>query len=264
MTSEQQKSTEWSDQWKMFQDDHHFLFLDWIKPFTLESFEGKRVLECGCGGGHHTQIMASKAKHVTAVDLNTVQIAKERCADFANISFVEADLSAMNLEDQFDIVVCIGVIHHTDDPDQVFNRLYEHLVPGGKLIIWTYSAEGNSLVQYAVEPIRKLFLSKISRQALLWISRFVTMLLYPFVYTIYTVPFFKWLPYWKYFGNFRKLTFERNVLNVFDKLNAPQTKFITLSKCKQWMSEEKFVPESITINSYVDVSWTLTGTKKEN
>ncbi|MDC1213965.1 class I SAM-dependent methyltransferase [Rhodospirillales bacterium] len=264
MSSEQQKSTEWSDQWEMFQDDHHFLFLDWIKPLSLDVFKGKRVLECGCGGGHHTRIMASKATHVTAVDLNTVQIAKERCADLTNISFVEADLATMDLKDQFDIVVCIGVIHHTDDPDRVFDRLYEHLVPGGKLIIWAYSAEGNFLVQYIVEPVRKIFLSKVSRRFLSWISRLVTMLLYPLVYTIYTFPFFQRLPYWKYFGNFRKLSFERNVLNVFDKLNAPQTKFTTFSKCKQWMSEKLFLPESITINSYVDVSWTLTGTKKED
>ncbi len=258
----QGKSSEWSEQWSMFQDDERFLFNDWILPATLEDFKGKDVLECGCGGGQHTSFVAPFAKSVTAVDLNTVDIAKERNRNNKNVTFVEADLATMDLGRTFDIVYCIGVIHHTDDPTKTFDNLYRHCKPGGLMIIWTYSAEGNFLVSTVVEPVRKVFLSGLSRSSLLSISKLITALLYPFVYTFYQLPFLSFLPYFEYFDNFRKLSFERNVLNVFDKLNAPQTYFTTYETCKRWFSPSRFEEGSISIKSYKGVSWSLNGIKK--
>ncbi|MBI5395381.1 MAG: class I SAM-dependent methyltransferase [Verrucomicrobia bacterium] len=258
----QQKHSEWHEQWSMFADDERFLFNDWIAPATLEDFRGKAVLECGCGGGQHTSYVAPLAARVVAVDLNTADIARERNAQFKNVEFVQADIAGMELGGQFDVVYCIGVIHHTDDPDRTFASIYKHCKPGGKVIIWTYSAEGNALVRFLVEPVRKLFLARLSRRTLAGISRVITALLYPVVHTIYRLPFLSFLPYYKYFQNFRRLYFERNMLNVFDKLNAPQTRFTTLRKCHEWFSPERFEPASISIRPYAGVSYSLVGVKR--
>lgn len=254
-------SREWHEQWSMFRDHERFLFDEWIRPATIEDFRGKDVLECGCGGGHHTAIMGQVARELVAVDLNCADLARERCRHMGNVSFVNADLMTMDLGRQFDVVVCIGVIHHTDDPDATFRNLFRHCKPGGKVIIWTYSAEGNALVRYVVEPVRKLFLRNLSRRALATLSRVITAALYPVVYTVYRLPV-RFLPYYEYFANFRRLSFERNVLNVFDKLNAPQTRFTTRAKAETWMSAERFEPTSISIQPYVGVSWSLVGTKR--
>src|SRR5690349_10603962 len=101
--SARQKS-EWHQQWSMFRDDERFLFKDWIAPVTMDEFRGKDVLECGCGGGQHTAFVAPLARSITAVDLNTIDIARQRNAAFPNVHFVEADLGTMNLGRQFDIV----------------------------------------------------------------------------------------------------------------------------------------------------------------
>jgi 2-polyprenyl-3-methyl-5-hydroxy-6-metoxy-1,4-benzoquinol methylase len=255
------KPSEWHEQWSLFQDDERFLFEEWIAPLTPEVFRGKTVLECGCGGGQHTSFMAPLAASVTAVDLNTVDIARERVREFANVSFVEADLGTMDLKEQFDVVICIGVIHHTDDPDRTFETLYRHCKPGGRIIIWTYSAEGNALVRFGVEPFRRLFLRKLPRAWLVALSRLITALLYPIVYTIYRIPFLSFLPYFEYFTNFRRLGFERNLLNVFDKLNAPQTRFTTRAKCLEWFTEARFRPETISIRPYAGVSYNLSGVR---
>jgi len=53
-----------------------------------------------------------------------------------------------------------------------------------------------------------------------------------------------------------------NVLNVFDKLNAPQTVFTTAAKCRQWMSDDRFEPGSISIRPYKGVSYSLSGVKQ--
>jgi len=262
MNGPQEKSSEWSEQWQIFKDNERFLFFDWIQPASIDDFRSKDVLECGCGGGHHTAIIAETAKNVTAVDLNTAELARQRCSNFDNVGFIEADLNTMDLGREFDVVICIGVIHHTDSPDQVFRNLYKHLRPGGKLIIWTYSAEGNALVRFAVEPIRKLFLRHLSRPALVTVSKILTTLVYLPVYSVYCISWMKWLPYYDYFKNFRRLSFDRNVLNVFDKLNAPQTRFTTRETCENWMSGSRFEEGSISIKSYLNVSWTLVGSKK--
>ncbi len=255
----QLKQKEWYEQWEMLKDNELFLFQDWIAPNRLEDFRGKEILECGCGGGQHTAMMAAYAKQVTAVDLNTTEIAKKANAQHRNVEFLEADIASMDLGRQFDIVISIGVVHHTDDPDKTVQNLVRHVKPGGKLIIWVYAREGNFLMRTAVEPVRKIFLKKISRKSLLGISNIVTTALYPVVHTVYRLPC-AFLPYYEYFENFRKMSFERNALNVFDKLNAPQTEFISRQRIQNWFQGDAF--ENVHISHYKKVSWRGSGVKK--
>ena len=260
----QVKQDEWKEQWTLFQDDERFLFDEWIAPRTLEDFRGRRILECGCGGGQHTSFVAAVADHVTAVDLNAIEVAKARNARFANIRYLESDIGTLNLGEQFDVVYCIGVIHHTDDPDKSFEAIYRHARPGGLVVIWTYSAEGNALVRYLVEPARALLLTHLPRPLLVRLSEVITALLYPIVYTVYVPRWTRFLPYHEYFANFRRLSFRRNVLNVFDKLNAPQTHFTTLDTCRRWFNPERFEANTISIRKYAGVSYSLSGVKRRD
>jgi 2-polyprenyl-3-methyl-5-hydroxy-6-metoxy-1,4-benzoquinol methylase len=248
----------------MFECSERFLFEKWIAPATYEDFRDKDVLECGCGGGQHTAFVAPYARSVTAVDLNTTDIARKRNQELSNVTFIGADISTMDLGQQYDLVFCLGVIHHTDDPDATFRNIFRHCKPNGRIIIWTYSAEGNAMVRFGVEPLRKLFLRGLTRQTLLVIAKIVTLALYPIIYTIYQIPALRFLPYFDYFVNFRRMSFERNLLNVFDKLNAPQTHFTTRQKCSEWFNPINFVPESISIVHYLGVSYTLSGIKRTN
>lgn len=248
----QEKQKEWLEQWSMLEDNELFLFRDWIRPYDLETFRGKEVLECGCGGGQHTRFMAPYAARVTAVDLNTSDLARERNKEFANVEFVEGDIATMNLGKKFDVVISIGVVHHTDDPDKTMANLAAHLKPGGLLIVWVYSKEGNFLVENVVEPVRKIFLRNLSRATLLLISRLVTAAMYPPIYSLYLLPL-RFLPYYEYFQNFRKLSFYRNVLNVFDKLNAPQVDMISRPRAEKWIKGM----DSPKIYRYRGVSYTV-------
>jgi SAM-dependent methyltransferase len=259
---QQAKTAEWAEQWTLFRDDERFLFDEWILPRTIEDFRGKTVLECGCGGGQHTEFVSDVAKHVTAVDLNTAELTKARLAARGNVRIVEADIAALDLKESFDVVFSIGVIHHTDDPDRTFAAMLRHCRPGGLVIVWTYSAEGNALVRYIVEPLRRLVLARMPRTILVRLSELITALLYPVVYTVYIPRWTSFLPYHEYFRNFRRLGFRRNVLNVFDKLNAPQTHFTTLETCHGWFNPEDFEPGSIAVRRYAGVSYSLSGVRR--
>jgi SAM-dependent methyltransferase len=258
----QAASAEWREQWTLFADGERFLFDEWIAPATLEDFRGKHVLEAGCGGGQHTALLASVAASVTAVDLATTEIARARNQGAVNVSFVEDDAGTMDLGRVFEAVVCVGVIHHTDDPDRTFENLYRHTAPGGLLVVWTYSAEGNALVRRVVEPARRLFLRRLPRRAVALLARALTAFLYPIVHGPYRLRGLRFLPYYDYFANFRRLSFDRNVLNVFDKLNAPQTHFTSEATCRRWMAEPRFERGSVSVRAYAGVSWSLVGRKR--
>lgn len=255
----QQHQLEWVKQWNMFQDNELSLFEDWIKPFTLLDLQGKEVLEAGCGGGQHTSFMAFYAKKIVAVDLNTIAIAKQRNKNHQNIEFVEADIAKMDLQRKFDVVISIGVIHHTDDPDQTVLNLMRHVRVGGQLILWVYSREGNFLVKFGVEPLRRLFLQWLPRSWVYRISQLITVLISIPIFSLYQLPL-PFLPFYQYFCNFRKLSFSRNVLNVFDKLNAPQVQFITKKRAESWFSHDSF--EQVNITSYCGVSWRVSARRK--
>jgi SAM-dependent methyltransferase len=260
-TSEGRRPEEWHYQWSAFRDEEDALLRAWLSPLTFDSFRGRDVLECGCGGGHHTAMLAPYAKTITAVDLNTVDIARDRCSGFDNLFFQPADLMTLDLGRQFEIVMCIGVIHHTDDPDVVFERLYRHCKPGGTVVVWTYSAEGNALVRYGVEPLRRGLLAGLSRPLVQRLAALITVFMYPIVHTVYRLPFLQWLPYYDYFRSFRTLSFRRNMLNIFDKLNAPQTRFTTYAKCREWFNAQRFDAASISIRHHDGVSYSLSGIK---
>ena len=246
---------EWLYQWSHYSDDEPFLFHDWIHPQTLEDFRGKRVLDAGCGPGHHVRLVAPVAEHVTGIDLCTAGVAAERLSDLENVTITEGDLATWQPPEPFDVVYCVGVIHHTDDPDRTFQNLKRMCRDGGRLVIWCYSFEGNGLVRALVEPLRRNVLRAWSRRSLEWLAWWVTLCLYLPVQTLYRIPLRR-LPYYEYFANFRRLGFRRNVLNVFDKLNAPQTDFISRPRIERWFSEGF---SDVTITPYRGVSWRASG-----
>jgi SAM-dependent methyltransferase len=259
MQQQQAKQEEWKAEWDILEYDAEFLLRKWMSPTVPEDFMWKTVLEAGCGGGCQTKVLARFAERVVAVDLNSVESARMRSGSFENVEFVQADIATMDLGEQFDFVISIGVLHHTDNPELAVLNLIKHTKTGGRLIFWVYSREGNWLVEHVVEPIRKAFLAKRSRKTVLNIAKVATILLYPIVHTVYRIPFLAFLPFYAYFGNFRKLSFSMNCLNVFDKLNAPQVQFISKERAESWLDERLF--ENVVVTDYLGVSWRISGTK---
>ena len=100
-----------------------------------------RVLECACGTGLLTEVIAQKCSRVTATDFAPKMLAKARknCAAFGNIAFEQADITALDYpDDSFDAVVAGNVIHLLDEPVKALKELDRVCRPGGRLVIPTY------------------------------------------------------------------------------------------------------------------------------
>lgn len=110
---------------------------------SLEIFKGKNVLEAGCGAGRFTEIMLEAGANVFAIDLSAAVDANfKNFLGRPNYFVCQADiLAAPVAPEQFDIVVCIGVIQSTPDPKETIERLCSYLKPKGTLLIDHYTHE---------------------------------------------------------------------------------------------------------------------------
>ncbi len=99
------------------------------------------VLECACGTGLLSAVIAPKCRQLTATDFSRQMLkkAEKNCAAFANITYSQADITALCFADgSFDKVVAGNVIHLLDNPLTALHELNRVLKDGGMLIIPTY------------------------------------------------------------------------------------------------------------------------------
>ena len=100
-----------------------------------------RVLECACGTGLLTEVIAGRCKALTATDFASKMLkrAEKNCAAYGNITFRQADITALAEPDgEFDKVVAGNVIHLLDEPLKALSELNRVCRDGGQLIIPTY------------------------------------------------------------------------------------------------------------------------------
>jgi SAM-dependent methyltransferase len=105
------------------------------------SLAGRQVLECGCGAGRFTEVLLGAGAHVTSIDLSTAVDANVLNFPVNETHRIaQADIMKLPFKQQsFDVVLCLGVIQHTPDPEATIARLYEYVAPGGMLVIDHYT-----------------------------------------------------------------------------------------------------------------------------
>lgn len=99
------------------------------------------VLECACGTGLLTRVIAPRCKSLLATDFSAkmLQRAEKKYGHFPNLRFAQANILQLAYPDaQFDAVVAANVIHLLDEPLQALRELDRVCRPGGRLIIPTY------------------------------------------------------------------------------------------------------------------------------
>ena len=125
-----------------------------LRLFAVESrydFRGKRVLDAGTGTGHRL-IAAARAHPNTefvAVDLCEAPLAIARAAaataGVTNVTFKQHDLLHDTADlGRFDVVLCMGVLHHLADPAAGLARLARLAADDGLLFAYIYGVLGSA------------------------------------------------------------------------------------------------------------------------
>lgn len=115
----------------------------------LESLRGKTVLECGSGAGRFTELLVQNCEALTCLDLSSAVDANlKNCRPLAPYLLIQGDINSSPLPKQFfDVVVCLGVIQHTSNPEQTIGNLASHVKPGGYLVIDHYTRDRGSFAR---------------------------------------------------------------------------------------------------------------------
>ena len=104
------------------------------------------ILIAGCGTGQQSINAATlyKNSNVLAIDLSisSLKYAKRKTEELGlkNIEYLEYDiLDLKNLNRKFDVIECVGVLHHMSDPFKGWSILKDCLKDGGLMNIGLYS-----------------------------------------------------------------------------------------------------------------------------
>ncbi len=131
--------TEWRSDWK------------WQRLLPgLQSLEGRRVLDVGCGSGYHCwRMLGAGASEVIGIDPTPLFVlqfkAIQRYLQQPGIHVLPVGIEALpaNLR-AFDTVFSMGVLYHRRSPIDHLTELRDALRSGGQLVLETLVVEGDA------------------------------------------------------------------------------------------------------------------------
>ena len=249
LDSEGEKTAEnFGWQWNEFtQEDEKYKdqLLGWLQPVESQFFQGKVILEGGCGKGRHTRLAHEwGAKEIVGVDLSSaVDTAFEATCELPNAHIVQADIFNLPLKRQFDYAFSVGVLHHTEDPKNAFISLANRVKRDGHVSAWVYGAENNGWITKLVDPVRKGITSKLSKPVLFQLSKLPTLSAFSASRFFYR-PLNSVVPkvaeklfYNTYMNGLADFGWREQHNIVFDHLVAPTAYYISKDDFEDWWTE---------------------------
>jgi SAM-dependent methyltransferase len=221
---------------------------DWMAPLTPADVRGKDVLELGCGNASLLFHTASwEPAKLVGVDLgDSVLSARLNMGKTNHPRWdIQQDDLTKYTSSGYDVVYCIGVLHHLKTPQEGFDAVIRNVRPGGQFHCWVYAHEGNLAVRLIVEPTRR-----IACHLPWWLNKYLiaTPMVTPYFFyakalhlltsggTNSFTAALKWLPLFEYslWIAKRDFSFFRHV--AFDQLVTPQTAYISRKQIDAWMT----------------------------
>ena len=131
-------------------------------------FSGKSIsiYDAGSGFGQYTYFMSKRMNPCQILSVDVKENWINDCRHFFkqrkinNVSFDVEDLTSINHQSNFDLIVCVDVMEHINEDVTVFRNFYESLTSGGFLLINSPSIFGGSDVH---EDDEESFISEHAR-----------------------------------------------------------------------------------------------------
>lgn len=228
-----------------------FLEETMIEP---EEFEGKLVLDAGCGMGRYCAVALSLGAEVVALDMSESLLrVAEAARTETKLHPVEGDLLHPPLKKgAFDVVYSQGVLHHTSDTHAAFKAVAALVKPRGLLAVWLYGKAGRYR-DFATNPIRLGREWIVRRRRLAWclvlvrhvlsdvLRVFTTRLPVSVAYALcYPLTLLGAVPGLKYLTFSLDPDFQARLIENFDWIAPPFQRHHTKEELARWYVEEGF------------------------
>lgn len=179
-------------EWTSFPEilpEHMAEFYTYFDLIPLESLEGKRVCDLGCGIGRWSSFVREHCREVVLVDFSeAIFVARENLRNGKqNAIFFMGDLQKLPFREQFaDFLFCLGVLHHLPVDCLRATRSLRRYSP--LLLIYLYYDLENRPLHFRLlwrvsDWGRRLFCLVRWERARMFLSWLITVTVYvPFVY----------------------------------------------------------------------------------
>ena len=147
---------------------------------SLESLEGKTILEAGSGAGRFTEVLLKYSGIVHSFDLsNAVEANMINNGNKDNIEIAQVDILNMPYREcSYDYVICLGVLQHTPSPEKSIENLWKMVKPGGHLIFDHYRFKWRHFLPPPIGiagPLYRYFILSLEPSTRIkWIRKIVT------------------------------------------------------------------------------------------
>jgi SAM-dependent methyltransferase len=231
--------------------EDELVFQRYFADVPFDRLSGGVALDAGCGSGRFSTFLAERMRTLVALDGSpAVRTAAKALASFPNAAVLRADLMEPPLADgSFDLVTCIGVLHHFTNPRAGLDSLARLLAPGGYILLFLYSKPRGGVRSFVVQtatalrrvsvrlPKGLVHATSVPLAAILW----ATSVLPGRVGERLGVRFLSVLPLRMY----RDLPFHSLTASVFDALIAPIERRYTWLEVAPWFREVGLSVESV-------------------
>jgi SAM-dependent methyltransferase len=234
-------------------------FNDVFHPLlTAGDVTGLRVAEIGAGSGRFVNVLAQAgAAHIVALEPSAAfRVLRENTrAHRDRITYLDVTGDRLPPSAGLDYVFIIGVLHHIPEPDPVVAASFQALKPGGKLAVWLYGREGNSLYLLLVHTLW-LITRRLPHRLLEW---FVAAL-YPLFWFYMTACRVLPLPLAPYLRTVMlPLTPAKRRLVIYDQLNPAYARYYTRQEAHDALARHGFI--DVRLHHRHGYSWTVVGTR---
>ena len=146
---------------------HHINLFFWKLHFPISLFDGKKIIDFGCGTGELDIILNKWGALVNGFDFNNDSIKRaKKIRDKFNIDkkylkFEIGDIDSFKIKRcSYDLAVSFGVIAHVPNQKRIFERMANSTKPGGFIILGY--VEDSGLIQRLLHRAISRANSKIS------------------------------------------------------------------------------------------------------
>lgn len=139
---------EWNKFKKFTKEEIYLCGNEYFDILTDSDYDiSKRVLDAGCGSGRWSIYLSDRFGFIEAIDPSSAVIAavnQIREHGTKNVRVTQAEINSLPFEEgSFDVVVCLGVLHHIPDTIASLKALVKMLKPGGLTVLYMYYALDN-------------------------------------------------------------------------------------------------------------------------
>ena len=257
---------DFGDQWSFDDANQGFygsleLLADALGPLLAPTaFAGARVADVGSGTGRIVaMLLRAGAEHVTAVEPSRgVEALRRNVAAFGErVSVIHGPGEALPPDLALDYVTSIGVLPFVPDPAPLLRAAHAALRPGGRLVVWLYSAEGNRLYRALLGTLRRVT-PHLPHVLLSGLASALNLALDVYLFACRFLP----LPLRDYMRNvLARTSRDKRKLTIYDQLNPSYVRFDRRADVVEMLESAGFV--DVRLHDRHGYSWTALATRPD-